>query len=88
MVDINIKGYPEQDNVAVFVLEFIIHFFGALAGSQLCIFSLTFFIIFSSYVIAQLQLVALYVRNVPLNDSKLLRRHLQEIVFLHLDVLG
>lgn len=87
-MDVNLKGYEEGSNVLVFILEHIFMFFETLGATHLCIFSLSLFILFFCYIDAQLKLIALYVQNIPLAEPALVKRHLAEITFLHINVLG
>lgn len=85
--NINIKGYEEKEHYWVFSIEFFIGLCGTFVIAQLFMYSLSFFILFSSYLIAQFELVARFVSEVPMNDEKAVTIYLSDIIDLHLDAL-
>lgn len=87
IADINLKGFEEKSNAFAFIIEFMVLSVSVVCAIHLCFFSLSFFIFFSSYIVAQLELVALLVEQLALDDSALLARQLGEITTIHLDAL-
>lgn len=86
-IDINLKGYEEADHFLIFVAVLLLHSVSTFGGARLCLLTLSCFLFFSRLIMAQLKLIALHVRNLPLKDASLTRSFLSEITFLHLDVL-
>lgn len=83
VIDFNIKGWEEGQSSVAFVLELFCSITALFFIFNLLGLSVSFFSLFSSYIITQLKLIAFYVETLPLNDELLLRAHLGEITFLH-----
>lgn len=87
IADYNLKGYEERDHPIVFCCEFIIFLVGGIGWAHLVIFSLSFFIIFTNYIIAQLELIENFVQGLLVQDYQRVILQLKEITELHIEVL-
>lgn len=87
MVDLNFKFCP-QDEFSI-CLGFLLTFqcFAYLAAFFLGAFSLSYCILFTEYIVGQLELITCYVSQLNLTDTQDLRAKFEEIIKIHLDVL-
>lgn len=86
-IDANIRNFEERDNIFVYCTLFFSHSISTIFSIHSSMFSISCFVLFSTYAISQLELIAHHVENLPLNDIKQLADHLSDITELHLNVL-
>lgn len=86
-ISFDLKNFSEYNSLPIFFLEGFIYTTACWFLAPFLLFSFSFFIFFSNYIIGQLELIEHYILQLDLNDVKKLRYNLKEIVKLHLDVL-
>lgn len=86
-VDLKFKNFDEQENILAYLIHFTIQSLNIFGLTHTGILCATCFVLFSSYINSQLELIGHYIENLPLKNVKDLANHLSEITDLHLDVL-
>lgn len=86
-IDINLINYSERENVYIFILFFFMETCVDYALAILALLSVTCFVLFSSYIISELELISYYIQGLPLDNVRNIANHLSEITELHLEVL-
>lgn len=86
-LDFNIRNFSEKDSFLVFVVEFCLMFSATYFMAHLYMISLSLFILFSSYMVGEFELLAHYIAQLNLMDPEVLANQLKEITEQYLDVL-
>lgn len=84
--DFNFNFLPKK-SVIVYICLYLIQFGTGFFFFSFVFFSLTFFVLFSTYILGQIELIVIYVKQLNLNEPKYLAAGLKEIIKLHLDAL-
>lgn len=86
-LDINLRHFSEKDSLAIFLVELTIFVPTTFLNLAFSTFSLSFFILFTCYIVGQLELIAQYMQQLDTTDPILFAKTLGEVVELHLDAL-
>lgn len=86
MLDIGFK-FIAKDSLIFFCTIFALQFSGGILLFFFLLNSLSFFVLFTTYVIGQIELIVLFAEQLNTEDEFKFSAGLKEVVELHLNVL-